>query len=67
MSSIWYVSNAPTDGIYSTPSDNVYLEFNRDLFLCNQITANNDGYPQSSSSQLCANIQMDTICDYVKM
>ena len=65
MSSIWYVSNSPTDGIYSAPSDNVYLEFNRDLFLCNQITKNNDGYPQSADSQICANIKMDTICDSI--
>lgn len=65
MSSIWYASNTPADGIYSTPSDNVFLEFNRDLFLCNNITTNNDKYPQSANDVLCKDIQMDTICDSV--
>ena len=66
MSSIWFLSNAPVDGIFSTPSNGAYLEFNRDQFLCNQL-ANypvniNDEIPKKSSDALCSNTSTDTIC-----
>lgn len=70
MSSIWYLSNAPKDGIFSTPSNGAFLEFNRDIFLCNQIdqspiiTNNNPQYPTSSLDPICKtqNITIDTNC-----
>jgi len=62
MSSIWFITNAPHDSVYSTPSNGNFLEFNRDLFLCNQITDRNEDYPQSADSTLCKNTKMDTIC-----
>jgi hypothetical protein len=67
MSSIWYLTNAPVDGIYSTPSNGTYLEFNRDQFLCNQlsnypVTLNKD-YPENSGSDLCANTTTETTCN----
>jgi hypothetical protein len=67
MSSIWYLTNAPVDGIYSTPSNGAYLEFNRDQFLCNQITGypvnQNIEIPKGLDSKICANIHTNTICD----
>lgn len=67
MSSIWYLTNAPIDGIYSTPSNGSYLEFNRDQFLCNQMTGyaveQNTDYPRSVDSNLCQNITTNTICN----
>jgi hypothetical protein len=66
MSSIWFLSNAPVDGIFSTPSNGAYLEFNRDQFLCNQLVSNptnlNKDIPKESSSSLCNNTSTDTIC-----
>jgi len=68
MSSIWYLTNAPIDGIYSAPNNSAYLEFNRDLFLCNQVDKNtypisqNTDYPKSSSDPLCGNITTESIC-----
>lgn len=71
MSSIWYASNTPQDGIYSTPSNGAFLEFNNDIFLCNQIeqspviTKNNPEYPTSSIDSICLskNITTDTNCN----
>jgi len=70
MSSIWYASTTPQDGIYSTPSNGAFLEFNSDTFLCNQIeqspliTNNNPEYPTRPSDPIClrGNITMDTMC-----
>jgi hypothetical protein len=63
MSSIWYLTNAPHDGIFSTPSNSAFLEFNTDLFLCNQIQDNMGvDYPKSSKDTICENITTDTIC-----
>ena len=70
MSSIWYASTTPHDGIYSTPSNGAFLEFNSDIFLCNQIeespviTNNNPEYPTRPSDPIClrGNITMDTMC-----
>lgn len=53
MSSIWYLSHNPSDGAFSTPSNGSFLEFNRDLFLCNQISSFNQDNPQSADSTLC--------------
>lgn len=63
MSSVWFLSSAPQDGVFSTPKTGSFLEFNRDLFLCNQITDLNDDYPQSADSTLCKNTNIDTICN----
>ena len=69
MSSIWYLTNAPVDGIYSTPSNGAYLEFNRDQFLCNQIIGfplmQNEDYPKSSSSEICKDTTTNTICKLI--
>jgi len=63
MSSVWFLSSAPHDSVFSTPKTGSFLEFNRDLFLCNQITDLNDDYPQSADSTLCKNTNIDTICN----
>jgi len=53
-SSVWYNT--------TTPSNGVYLEFNRDNFLCNHITQNNDSYPQSADDSLCSNYKINSVC-----
>jgi hypothetical protein len=63
MSSIWFLSSAPHDSVFSTAKNGSFLEFNRDLFLCNQITDLNDDYPQSADSTLCQDTDIDTICN----
>ena len=67
MSSIWFLTNAPFDGIYSTPSNSDFLEFNRDQFLCNQLIgypiSQNPDYPMSSRDTICGNTTTETVCN----
>ena len=67
MSSIWFLSNAPVDGIFSTPSNGAYLEFNRDQFLCNQLVGyavkQNTDIPKKSSDELCKDISTESVCN----